>query len=233
MKMPICFFTFASDLYKPYADKMISSFNKFHHNTPIIFFGQRDIDAAKKEGFEMGLLAPYFGSMLSKEYKTVVSIEADNVVCDVLWEIFESNYDVAIALNNYKGAPGFFLPDVPPDIYANTGIVASTSERFWDLWKKMNTKHASRYRFVEQDVVNNMLAFNDFDLKFLDKDKVFYSSSIRKVWDKLELKDGKLYCAKRLVKVIHWAGGGTVKKFNWRERKFDPAVCDHLDYLTT
>jgi len=230
MKKPVCFFTFASDLYKPLAEKMINSFNKFYSDVPMFLFGQDEIDKALEDGFKMGRLAPYFGSKLSKDFDLVVSIESDNIVCDKLPEIFDRDFDVAMGLNNYEGLLGYRLPEVSEHTYLNTGIVASTSERFWELWKKLNLTHADRYRFVEQDVVNNMLEFNDFSVKILDKDRVFYSSSIRRVWDQMEMRDDKIYCADRLVRVIHWAGGNH-NKFNWRERKFNPKVCDRLDYL--
>ena len=231
MKKPICFFTFASDLYTPLAMKMVNSFKKFHSDIPMFYYGQGEIDKALEDGFQMGRLAPYFGSKLSKDYEIVVSIESDNIVCDKMLEILEGDYEVAMGLNNYEGLLGYELPEVSRTKYLNTGIVASKSERFWELWKKLNLTHADRYRFVEQDVVNNMLEFNDFNVKILDKDRVFYSSSIRKVWEQMEVRNDKIYCADRLVRVIHWAGGNN-NKFNWHERKFNPKVCARLDYLT-
>ena len=210
---------------------MISSFKKFHQDIPLIYYGQRDIDIAKQNGYSMGQLAPYFGSILSKHYRTVVSIESDNIVCARTDEIIQGDYDVAVAMNNYKGQLGYKLHDVSADDYINTGIIASTRKDFWDLWKKNNIKHSKNYNFVEQDVVNMTLAYNDFYIKYLDKKDLFYCSSIRKVWDKLELKNQELWCDGRLVKVIHWAGGGK-HKFDWKERGFSKEVCDYFDYLT-
>lgn len=231
MKKSITFFTIASNLYMPHAEKMINSFKKFS-NEKMFLFGQKDIDKAGKQGYKMGWLYPYFGAKLAKDYDLVVQIEADSIVCGELTEIINlNNKEVGVAKNNYNSITGLSTNEMSRPFYVSSGLVASGNLEFWETWRNKARSYAHNYQFVEQDVLNYVLAYNNFDIHYLDKEDVFYGSSLRKVWKDMYMEEDKIMCADRQIKVLHWAGG--IKgKMDWWGYKFDKKVCERLDYLT-
>jgi len=229
MKKPICFFTIASNEYRPYADKMMNSLRKFT-DKPIRIYGQADIDKANKDGY-LGSWYAYFGAILSKEYELVINIDADSIVLDNIEELFTDNYDVAGTLSNYPTNQGASLPNVPTNKYFNIGLLASRSEKFWNDWKILNLKNMKYYYYGEQDVCNSLLATGEYKVKILDHEQsgFFYGGVGRPFWPLFKMVNDKVVCENRIVKIIHFAGK-YIKKFEYNESGlFDKKVCEYFD----
>ena len=49
-------------------------------------------------------------------------------------------------------------------------------------------------------------------------------------WERIELKEGKLWLDNKLIKLLHYAGGNTPDKFNLTKH-FSDEVTDHIKDL--
>jgi hypothetical protein len=235
--------------------KMMASFNRFHPDIPLYMLTEKEINKEVQTVVPMSLayLNPLMTRTIADDYDLVVHIDTDIVVCDRLDEILEGDYDVAVARNNADqgsagcGTPHNLYGNVDVFKYANAGIVASTKKEFWDDWVELNQKNFNKYPMHEQDNLNELLSTGKYDVKWLDPpDAPLYyniASAYGDVekwngrwdkhwesWERIELKDGKLWLDNKLIKMLHYAGGNTPDKFNLTKH-FSDEVTEHLKDL--
>ena len=219
--------------------KMMSSFKKFHPDIPLYMLTEKEIN---KEVQTVVPMAPdYFSPLLTRtiadDYDLVVHIDTDVIVTDRLDEILEGDYDIAVARNNAdQGSAGCGPPhnlngEVDVFKYANGGVVASTKKEFWDDWVELNQKNFNKYPMHEQDNLNILLKSGKYEVKWLDPvDKPLYyniASAYGDVkrwnghphmhwesWERIEVKDDKLWLDGKLIKMLHYAGGDVFPKFD-------------------
>ena len=231
--------------------KMINSFYNFHPNIPLYITTTKDIthEIQKYRPVSLGCLNPIMTRLIAEEHDLVVHIDSDVIVADRLDEILEGDYDVAVARNNSDqktagcGPPYHLDGKVDVYKYANAGVVASTKKEFWDDWVDLNKKNFGKQKMAEQDNLNILIDSGKYDVKWLDSiDKPLYYNIASaygdpkwnghpekhwESWERIEVKDNKLWLDNKQIKMLHYAGGETLDKFNFN-RHFTPEVKAHL-----
>ena len=231
--------------------KMINSFKTFHPDIPLFVLTDKEVH--KEAQTVVPMARAYFNPIMTRtiadDYDLVVHIDTDVIVTDRLDEILEADYDVAVARNNAdQGTAGCGPPihlggQVPIFEYANAGIVASTKKEFWDDWVKINQENFNKFPMHEQDNLNLLLHSGKYKVKWLDPvDKpVYYNIASAygdpkwnghpykhwESWERIELKDGKLWLDNKLIKMLHYAGGDVFPKFDL-SKHFTRDVAQHL-----
>ena len=223
-KKPICAFTVAYG--RPdnlvWAGMMINSFKRFHPDIPMVVFSDEDVGKITDPRKTYRLYAQ-FGKQLSKEYECVMQIDSDSIVTGSLDHLFkDKEVELACPLNNNLIDNHIMIHDIPWQVYVNAGLVFARGERFWDWWDKLNHRiYFDNYQFGEQDTLNIIFHYGDLKSKLLDFDygDNWHGLIHKGQWHKVILKDNQLVLPKeegicdkdKVIRVIHWAGGDTVK----------------------
>lgn len=263
MKKDHIFYTVAgNDENMQYARMMVNSLRKFHPDSEIRIFDAKDIE--ERGGMEQNYykLTPLIARELITEYKTVVRLDADQIILGDLNYILHMPYDIGTVLNYNRVDPQKFgliglLSNAPvngtqrwliePTEYYNCGFVAMRSQDFVEHWWDMcNSKFYDRLQYREQDLLNylcvfggyNVLCFDHYNLK--DKYYAWHGLISKGEWHRAELRGDDIVLPKAdnypvedtVLKCIHWAAGGNEKKMNYKTY-FSPEVCKRIDYLVS
>ena len=259
--MKIAFCTHCNDkIYESIGcDKLVRSAKYFHPKIPFLVYGDKEINRIFKENpwCDFYTIHPVVAQEVKKKYDLVVHFDADSVIVDPLDEILKADYEVAGVRNN---------PDFSYEInehllqfginwlqYINAGCVASTSDKFYDLWVDVNkSKYVHYFPYKEQDILN-IIAYSDkFNFKLLDPiDKPLYygvsnvystftkplpescktyrNLNFWESWQDIKVKKSGLYLNNKKVKILHQAGGFNEKKlqpdiFNKETWKFIESI---------
>lgn len=253
MKNKVCFFSIADNNNLKYFKLLEASLKKFHPDIPLLLWDETKIQQYKDPQF-FYRATPIIAKELIKEYETVIKIDADSIVTGDLsdiWEKFE--YDVAVVNNSnpreFKSYP-YALLNIHPYSYVNAGFVAMRSEAFIDEWyNNCFSILYNGFQMREQDFLNLLVHGNHYKVKRLDEDDSFYGLASKGYWPEIELVGEKLLLRKeptevghwpkdeqpwpdkdKYIKVIHWAGGNTPDKMNFRIH-FQPEVIKKLEEL--
>lgn len=198
----------------------VNSFKRFHPDIDLVVFRQDTVDKLFKErNINWYKAKPYFAELLFKDYDLVCNIDADHIIVDRLWEVFDNvDYDIAAPwnFNDYENAS---FDNITEEMYLQAGMVASTKKEFWLAWQRINDT-AMSYLRKENDTLN-LLVYNDpeiskMKLKVLDKDKDYYGCKSLGREPLFYIKNGKTYCSKDDEKVIayHFARGNQFPKLD-------------------
>jgi hypothetical protein len=176
---------------------------------------------------------------IKKQYKydLVIMFDGDTVIVDRLEEIIEESkdFDVFGSLNvrSFHG-----------DKYLNLGVTGFKNNSFLTLYAEALQKEEMYKNYKNEQIIFNLLCGtlerdkeislqNPFSIKTIDKDKVYYNERSRKYWKDMVVKNNKLFCNNRIVKVLHWAGGGKNFQINKKTHPdFKPEVRDYLNKIT-
>lgn len=221
--MKIAFCTYVSDRFfdSMGARKLIASAKYFHPNIPFIHYGDKEINPLS---ISYGLLHPFMIDRAMKEgYDAIIYMDSDSMVVGPLNELLlaiEQDYHIiGVRNNNDYDKAGMDEPIVQQgagvEQYLNAGLLAvKRNTNFLETWMDWNLLHGESCAFKEQTILN-ILARKYKTLIIDPKDsKVYYGVSglYGEVthWDSwMDIKvDGKdLVLNKKLVKIIHQAGG--------------------------
>lgn len=239
-----CFFVIADKNNLKYYEMLKNSLSKFHPNEELVIFSDQDIQATRDSQI-FYRATPLFADILFKRgYTEVCKLDADQIITGDLSSIWETEYDVAVVNNSnpreHKAYP-VTVWNIHPLSYLNNGLVVLNNPRFVSHWKNLcYSAHFDYYQMKEQDLLNIMVFYGDYKVKFLDKDKEFYGLASKGYWPDIILKDKELVLpaneewnkTDKTIKVLHWAGGANAPdKMNYRIR-FRPEVIKRLDWLT-
>jgi hypothetical protein len=91
----------------------------------------------------------------------------------------------------------------------------------------------------EQDLLNIMVFYCNYDVKFLDAENSFYGLASKGYWSEVILKGDELILPgneewnkeDKTIRVIHFAGGNSPDKGNFRIR-FQPEIVKRIEELT-
>jgi len=241
-------YTIADKANKPHADKMITSFHKFHPDIEVIVYNEKDI------GNQVNYYrsTPLFAKELIKKYNLVLKLDADQIITGSLDYLFSEEYDVATVMNFNRvdppkyGQVGVF--DIAPPMYMNCGLVAMRSKKFIDHWWDLcNSFHFENLQYKEQDLLNILVYYGDYVVECLDypnkvKDYHAWHGLVSKgEYNRMIMRDGKLILPKakdrypeedKEIKVLHAAGGGGDKKIGDCYRLyFNEEVIAYIDGL--
>ena len=189
---------------------------------------------------------PLFADILFKRgYTEVCKLDADQIITGDLSSIWETDYDVAVVNNSNpreNKAHPYTIWNIHPLSYINNGLVVLKNPNFVAHWKKLcYSPHFDYYQMKEQDLLNIMVFYGDYKVKFLDKDKEFYGLASKGYWPDIIIRNKKELVLPannewnkidKTIKVLHWAGGHNAPdKMNYKLR-FKPEVIKRLDWLT-
>lgn len=240
--MKRAYFSIADNNNLKYFEMMKNSLKKFDKETDLILFGEKDIKATN-DNMIFYRATPYFAEKLfNAGYTEVCKLDADQIITGDLTEIWEGDFDVAVVNNanprEFKAYP-VSVWDINPLAYLNCGLVVMKSKTFIDHWLQLcYSDHFNNYQMKEQDLLNIMIYYGMYKVKFLDQGDSFYGLASKGYWPDVVLKEKELILPgndewnkeDKKLKVIHWAGGNSPDKMNFQIR-FKPEVVEYLEEL--
>lgn len=233
-----------------YFEQFKNSLAKFHPDLEIRRFDNPD----PKDQAWWYRSKPILARQLMEEgYDIVIGADADQIVTGDLSELWTGDdWDVAVVQNSnpknlqeHQDATGQILTvmDINPMHYVNAGLVVMRSKEFVDHWYDLcMSYHFNAFQFKEQDLLNILVHYGNYRVKFLDASNKWYGLISKGHEAKLVLAqpyEGKM----RLVllkddewptdetkDIMIWHMAGGKDKPNFRT-KFQPDVVKYLDQL--
>lgn len=233
--MKTCFFTIIEDRYKSIIelDLFVKGFKHFHPDIPLFILGNNAIAKLKQDhpGIDMFKIKASAAKWFYNDYDLVVNIDADHFIFSRLDEILANDYDVAcpsnfnryenvsLSIESYRGNKYNIVPELE---YRQAGLIASGSKGFWDTYEKASLKHADYMTCRDNDVLNLIIEFGNFNYKVLDGDfaiespkrTAFYGCSSLNLEKECKIIDNIPVINGVPLKAYHVARGGGKPKFN-------------------
>lgn len=246
--MNIIAYTVADDANKKHADKLIRSFHKFHPDIEVRLYGANEV--GKKENYYRQ--KAMFARGLIKDYDLVIGLDADMIITGKLDYMFTEPYDVGTVLNFNKVDKEMYgdisVLDIPPQMYVNAGLVAVRSKAFVEHWWTLcNSYHFNNLRYREQDILNIMVHYGDYEVECFDLPNdtqnyhAWHGLVAKGEYLNMIVKDNKLILPvgkdgfpdhEKEIKVLHSAGGGNEPKVGDAYRiQFNEDVIKYIDGL--
>ena len=246
MKKKVIAFTIADN--SPVNQKLLKGFvnslRKFHseEELPLQIIDQTKLDSIN-DNMKFYRMTPLIARNLIGEYETVIKFDCDSIVTGNLSHLWEDYlYDVSCVLNGNPKEPAYQVWDIHPADYMNAGLVVMTSHEFiYHWWKLCNTPHFNVYQFKEQDIMNILYYYGDYEVNCLDRGDKWHGLVGKGWYQWVELDQDKNFVLKKgdrvwpqdgdkIIKVVHFAGGNDPIKGNYRTM-FTPEVSKYIDYL--
>jgi hypothetical protein len=237
-------FTIADSKNLEWAKMCEKSFHHFHPDIPFIIYGEKEIEETKIAKPNIFYIAtPYFARKLIGEYDQVLKIDADSIVAaplDILDD--QTEFDVATVYNWTRDKISDIVKvwDVDPKTYMNNGFVVFRSKEFLDhLWNLCSRPNVANYPFREQDILNILVFYGNYEVKRLDDGDSWYGLRSKSEWSKAVMENGLITLKKapdmypprdKILRVLHWAGGNQDIKMNYRAY-FNEEVSDYIASL--
>lgn len=243
-----CVFTIFDANNAKYFPAFKNSLRKFYteEELPIVVYTEKNISGP----IDFYRHTPMFAKDLIDEYELVISADVDNIFCAPITDILEAkDYDVGVVFNNnpreFKKW-GVQIWNIPPAAYFNCGLVALRSKEFIDHWWSLCNKSLFMdFPYKEQDLLNILCTYGNYNVKCFDVDDKFYGLASNSYWNFFEMKgddiilkpqtddDGQVWPDKeKKICVLHFAEGqASTSKGNYRI-KCSPEVSKRLDWLT-
>lgn len=179
---------------------------------------------------------PILARELLKEYETVIKLDADQIICSDISDIWNKTdyFDVGVVMND----PTYpiSLWDISGGInaldrYYNNGLVVLRSKEFVEHWYRLCfSRHFDNYQFREQDLLNLLCSdYFNYKVKWLEE-KDFYGEQAKPYWAKCRLEENRIIFDNHELKVIHFGGGNAPNKGNYRIR-FQPKIVKRIEWL--
>lgn len=276
-KKPAVFFT-ACDSKQFYTTipfwKTMVKFHSPKEVDMILYTDEKDPEKLKQipEGIKIEDLTPYFEDPmfwyrqkpilmepLLDEYELVVGFDSDQLVIgDLSYLLNTYDFDVATVINWNRHDPQFYgVVDIArlgiaPVEYFNCGLVALRSRKFAHIWKvNCFTKQFDYMQYREQDVLNIMCYFGNWNVRCLDhpdilaeiKNHGWWGIIGKGEWSRAELRGKDIVVPMGLgdqpyppgdmvIKIAHLGGGHGSIKDNW-ENYFPEEVMERINELRT
>ena len=237
-------FTIADNKNLAFARNMRNSLRKFHseEELPLVVIGEEQIHAQNDPDF-FYRATPKVAAQLLNEYEYVIKIDADSIIMSPLNHLWEGDYDVSVVQNsNPKDMQDYKVGvwDIDPLSYVNCGLVVMKSKKFVDHWNRLcHSPVFPHYQMREQDLLNIMVFYGDYNVRFLDQGQKWHGLISKKWEPMMELRDKKVILPKndiwpanedKEICVVHFAGGNNPAKGKYRIM-FNKDVAKHIDWL--
>lgn len=230
------------------ARRVKNSFESFHPEVPFFIFSLDDEKKVCGKVVAYPAEKPHTTSRLAfmkkllDDFLTVIFFDVDVVVAGRLTEFLEADYDVAGSLNvpaSMEAVSRFSSVWSVRDMaakwdgysYLNAGVMAVTNKQFVEDWQHL-MRHPLANRLGCQLAFNWIAKNGRYNLKIVDEEDVYYNERSRDYWDTISIKDGKLFCNNRQLKVLHWAGGTGSLRDNLSAKMFSQEVREFLNKVT-
>ena len=240
-------FVVADQANEPYLKMFLASLRKFHseEELPLKIIGQKELDLIRIDE-KFYKMTPYITKDLIGEYDLILKFDCDQIVCGDLSHIWkDEEYDVGTVYNWNRIDPKTYgevsVWDVTPPIYYNCGFVVMRSKEFIDHWWMLcNKPNFKNYRYREQDLLNILCYYGNYKVKCFDESKMWHGLVVKGEFNKCVMRGEDIVVPKgqdnfptedKIVKMIHWGGGNTGVKMNYRAF-FQEPVIERLNYLT-
>lgn len=200
---------------------------------------------------------PILSEPLLDEYECVIGMDADQIVmADISYIWKTKDYDVATVMNWNRIDPqtyGFVELNqigINPMDYFNCGLVALRSKKFAHQWRvACFSPQFDRINFREQGILNILCYYGNYNVRCLDhQDELGGNKGWWGLIGKSELQFAKLTKNNEIVvptgqgdtpypprdtqlMVLHFGGGSTPNKTNYRLFTQNEEVIKRLDYL--
>ncbi len=243
-------FTIADNKNIEFARRLINSLRKFHteEELPLMVINEEQVQAQNDPDFYYRA-TPKIAAQLLKEYETVIKLDADQIIFGPLSHTWEGDFDVAVVQNsNSKDMKDYVVQvwDIDPLSYVNCGFVVMKNKKLVDHWNRLcHGPMFPHYQMREQDLLNIIVFFGDYNVRFLD-DGPKWHGLISKKWEpemKLEPRvdstTHKLILPKngvwpdqedKEIVIVHFAGGNNPMKGKYRIM-FNEKVAKYIDWL--
>jgi hypothetical protein len=192
------------------------------------------VDCSDRDPLFWGRKTPVTAHPLAREYEVVIGIDVDGIVTGPLDELWApGDWDVKTVLND----PTY--PIAVWDIgggtgtpYYNGGLIVMREGRFLDHFHRLSrTEHIHRYRYWEQDILNILCSdYFDYTTVCLDRGGHVYGESAKPLWAQSRVENGRILIQEKQLHIIHFAGGPTAEKGDYRSR-FPEEVSRFIDSL--
>lgn len=209
---------------------MKNSLRKFHteEELPLALIGPDQL-AKNPDSMFFYRATPIIGNQfLNEGFETVIKLDCDQIITGKLNHIWENtDYDVAVVQNGNpresRDRP-VYIWNISPTYYVNCGLVAMRSKEFVQHWLKLcYSEHFDQYQYREQDLLNILVSYGNYKVRFLDKSNRWHGLISKGYWINTELREGKLILPKndewpkdedKEIVCLHWAGGNMPNKMN-------------------
>ena len=255
MKKPRVAFCPCDDANLPFFVKMQNSLRKFHSEKelPLIRYEMKEI----QDPMKWYKATPLIAKELIKDYDFVLKLDADQIITGDISEAWKGEQDVAVVQNSNPREHAAYpiqCLDIHPLQYVNCGFVGMRSEEFINHWFNLcQSYHFNNWQYREQDLLNIMVHYGNYNIKWLDASNKWYGLISKGFWAQIELTTH--ICTKEVcnhnfqprlilpkneewpqdedkqIVCIHFAGGNDPDKGNYRIR-FKPEVVKRLELLT-
>ena len=238
------FWTIADQKNLEYFVKLQNSFKKFCPKEELRLFDDLAIQQTK-DPLIFYRATPYFTKRLMQEgYNEICKLDSDQIITGNLDHVWEGDFDIGVVQNSNPREMATYsisVWDIPPLDYVNCGFVVMKNKAFVEHWWRLcDSSHFNNYQMREQDLLNIMVFYGDYKVKFLDKSNKWHGLVWKGYEPTVQLKEGKLILSKndewpkdeeKELVCWHVAGGNTPNKMNYRI-KFQPDVAQYLEKLT-
>jgi hypothetical protein len=224
---------------------MEKSLRKFHTEEELPLLKITGEDLQKRiatDPFFFYRATPVIASEL-KDYDVVIKIDADSFITGDISDAWKVDSDVCVVLNSNPKEQTVFpytIWDIPMPEYVNCGFVVMKNKKFIEHWKKLCfSPRFNNYQMREQDFLNILCHYGDYDVELLDGGDSFWGLSSKGYWQYITVAKDKLILnptddgyppVSKYIKVIHWAGGNEPQKMNYRTR-FNEKAVKYIDKL--
>ena len=250
------YFTIADKANLKYYEMLKNSLSKFTDDK-LILIDEEKIKQLGDPHFYYRA-TPIIASGLLRTYDAVCKIDADTIITGNLDHIWEGDYNVAVVRNSNPREDARYpvrLLDIHPLSYVNAGFVVMKSKRFVENWLKLcMSDHFFNFQYREQDLLNIMVFYmsepfgGQWKVRHLDDEGYLHGLASKGYWPEVikgiaEKKHAHIpeeilllpptngYPDKpKEIKAIHFAGGNTPNKANYR-LFFKPEVVKYIDEL--
>jgi hypothetical protein len=222
----VAIFTVADENNMQYALGLKNSLEKFHPDLELIIFGEKEIkETGDPEIFYRA--TPYFGLYLMQQgYKTVIKLDADQIITGDISHVWEEDFDIGTVHNsNPRELKKIMVTvqGVDPMEYQNCGFIVMKDIEFVKQWLALcMSPRFQAFQFREQDILNNMIFWGRWRVKFLDNGPKWHGLIARGFEPNMQIIDGKLMLLKNEIwpkedrQIVCWhnAGGNMANKMN-------------------
>lgn len=240
------FWSIADNQNIKYFEMLKSSFQKFHLNEELLLIGEKEIQDSR-DNHIFYRATPYFTKYLMEQgYDWVCKLDADQIVTGNLDHIWEEDYDVAVVNNSNPREMKQVVVrvwDIHPLSYINCGFVVCKSKRFVDHWLGLcRSSHFESYQYREQDLLNILVFYGDYKVKYLDNSRKWHGLISKGYWANIERRDNELWLPQnnewplledKQIVCLHYAGGKRSDKWRDLNIRFKTDVAHYLKKLTS
>lgn len=207
----------------------MNSLRKFHPDVEVRFFPNPNPTDLNYWYRSKPIIA---SQLFSEGYEMVIGMDNDQIITGSLEKLLNDtdDYDVGVVRND-PSWPIRVWDLAHPQIY-NNGLVILKSKEFAEHWKRLClTSHFYFYQYREQDLLTLLASdYFNYKVKVLDTNENVYGEIAKPQWAQATLADGKIMVWNTQINVVHFGGGNTPDKGNYKIR-FMPDVVGRIEEL--